>query len=100
MQINGEDLSLKSDVFSLGSLLWEVATSKIPFSDTPMNDLDVIRATLNKPEPKMAPLGYACRPWIRKPLCLVLENAIKIKGDYSKGHSKRLVVCRKKRMKE
>ena len=55
-QINGESLSLKSDVFSLGSLLWELATSKIPFSGLP-DDLKVIAAELNKPEPKLALFG-------------------------------------------
>jgi hypothetical protein len=44
-------------VFSLGSLLWELATSKIPFSGLP-DDLTVIAAELNKPEPKLALFGY------------------------------------------
>ena len=45
-------------MFSFGSILWELATSRIPFSGLPDN-LAVIRAELNKPEPKLARLGYA-----------------------------------------
>jgi serine/threonine protein kinase len=29
-QIKGEGLSLKADVFSFGTILWELATEKIP----------------------------------------------------------------------
>lgn len=54
-QINGGALTLKSDVFSLGSVLWEVSTASIPFSGK--DDLDRIRADINRPPPKLRPLG-------------------------------------------
>ena len=54
-QVSGIPLSLKSDVFSLGSILWEVSTNQIPFSGTPDN-FPAFVAVLNRPEPKLQPL--------------------------------------------
>ena len=59
-QINGGALTLKSDVFSLGSIFWEVSNSRIPFEG--VDDLDRIRADINKKPPKLLPFGCV-HPW-------------------------------------
>jgi serine/threonine protein kinase len=59
VQINGGQLSLKSDVFSLGTLMWEFICHKWPFKVE--DDLLDIRAAINKPAPKLDLLGFYTR---------------------------------------
>ena len=45
-QITGQNLTLKADVFSFGTILWEMATEQIPHYDV-RNNMDAIAKGAN-----------------------------------------------------
>ena len=45
-QVSGKDLTLKSDVFSYGTILWEIATETVPHKDVDSGSLEAHRQAI------------------------------------------------------
>lgn len=45
-QVSGKDLTLKSDVFSYGTVLWEIATETVPHKDVTDGSLEACRKAI------------------------------------------------------
>ncbi|MCV5941084.1 protein kinase, partial [Escherichia coli] len=70
-QARGKNVDARSDIFSFGSLLYQMATGRMPFIGE--NDLDVVGSILHK-EPR--PLSQFARP-IPQGLDIVVKRALR-----------------------
>jgi serine/threonine protein kinase/Tol biopolymer transport system component len=74
-QARGKNVDARSDIFSFGSLLYQMATGRMPFIGE--NDLDVVGSILHK-EPR--PLSQFARP-IPQGLDIVVKRALRKDRD-------------------
>jgi serine/threonine protein kinase/tetratricopeptide (TPR) repeat protein len=71
-QLLGRELDERSDLFSLGILMFEMATGRRPFTASPATAL--INEILHRPAPTPASIGVRISPWLERLIAQLLEK--------------------------
>ncbi|MBN1567262.1 MAG: serine/threonine protein kinase [Acidobacteria bacterium] len=72
-RIRGEEADIRSDLYSVGVVMYEAISGRLPF--TADTDYDLMQAHLNQPPPSLLSQGLQCPGWVHTVLSRALAKS-------------------------